>query len=67
MNERERGPRLVAEGPEHSRTRSTSYPTPSRTRLVESPTDLAALGLFVLAVVVPTIAWAWLIILVVTS
>jgi hypothetical protein len=36
-------------------------------RLVESPSDLAAFTLFVLCIVIPTIAWAWLLILVATS
>ena len=36
-------------------------------RLVESPSDLAAFTLFVLCVVIPTIALCWLVIVVMAS
>ena len=48
--------------------RSTAHNTTHRSaRLVESPSDLAAFTLFVLCVVIPTIALCWVFIIVATS
>jgi hypothetical protein len=68
MNENEGRARLEARPAPGAQLGLAAHPTPRRrTRLVESPSDLAAFTLFVLCIVIPTIAWAWLLILVATS
>jgi hypothetical protein len=69
MKIEERGGALRAEvAPPGAHSGLAAHPTPRRSaRLVESPCDLAAFTLFILCVVIPTIAWAWLLILVATS
>ena len=68
MNQNEGRPRLEARAAPGAQLGLVAHPTPRRSaRLVESPSDLAAYTLFVLCVVIPTIALAWVMIIVATS